>query len=146
LKRWISYPERYPHSCPWSHLSEPEEGPYLDTGLIFFSAREVDGQIQPDRREGHLYISPQALREAAQLPGSPISIVDTKELADLDGALEKSIEEIEHLKLERERLEQELDEVYARLNSMTDPDTLADAVAERLADTFARKSGPKKVA
>lgn len=143
MKRWISHPERYPHRCPWTHQDAPGDGPYLDTGMIYFAARDIDNRVEPDRRESALVISPQALIEAGDLPGSPIVVMSRAawEAINHDYSMNESM--VEQLKLDRDRLENELDDAYARLNAMTDPDTLAETLVAKLDERYARKAGRK---
>ena len=143
LKRWVSHPERYPHRCPWSHQDAPADGPYLDTGLVYFAAREIDNHIEPDRRESALVISVQALREASQLPGSPIVVTPRDMWDDVESENVRLREANEGLKLDCERLEEALDEAYANLNAMTDPEAIAAALVGKLDERYARKPGPK---
>lgn len=112
--------------------------------MVFFAARDDgDGRIAPDRRESVLVISPQALIEAADLPGSPIVVIPRGEWAAMSDDYTQLGGENESLRLDNERLQDELEEAYAKLASLTDPDAMADAVAVRLTEIFARKTGPK---
>lgn len=143
MKRWVSHPERYPHRCPWAHQGAPDDGPYLDTGLIYFAAREIENRIEPDRRESALVISPQALIESGDLPGSPIVVLHRKGWEDDNAERWRLYEEVEGLKLECERLEEELADTHAQLEVAGDPEALVSALEARLDERYARKTGPK---
>lgn len=143
MKRWISHPERYPYRCLWSHQESPDDGPYLDTGVIYFAARDIDGRVEPDRRESVLVISPQALIEAGNLPGSPIVVMPRWTLDAWESDLGEA-------RLECERLEQDLADTQAalitaeqKLAEANDPEKIVSLLERRLDDRYARKPGPK---
>lgn len=107
------------------------EGPYFEDSLPYCEA-------PGDDRELTHYISPGWLKRIADLPGSPIVVLDRVEFDAMNASLAL-------MEQDRDELKRRLEEVSAPqvVVSPVDVDALAGALIVPLSDHFARKPGPK---
>jgi hypothetical protein len=133
--RWLNVPERAPFKCVFTQQDSAAAGPYFEARLTYFPAEVDEDSIRPGRHPNQLYLSGQAIKEACELPGSPLVCLSKEQYAELENRLLEANEQITAL----------LDDAVEReaLSKALDPAEIAKAVAENLTDTFARKTGPK---
>ena len=140
MRGWIETPDRPPHRCALTLRTEPEDGPYYSLGLVVYPAiYGPDGSPSPDRRAQHLYLSPQALREAAGAPGSPVVVLTKQDDAEREAILDGLRSQVETL---QEHLAESQVEA-ARLQEHLNPQQMAGALVGMLDERYARKTGRK---
>lgn len=109
---WQVTPLKYPHECAITHNGEEANGPYFETRLEFLEPFVEDGQIRVKPKLNTLYLSETAIREACNVPGSPLVVLRV-EVYDLAMKLAGEASD------ERDRLGKLLDEAYADIEVLT---------------------------
>jgi hypothetical protein len=128
---WVPAPSQMPHRCFVTGQDAEDDGPYYSPSGRYYS--EVGG----DDRELVLYLSPQALREACEEPGSPFRLKTAEEEAD-------AVERLAAAELRIEQLEADLADREAEVATLNDRPLIdTPALVASLEAHFAKKSGRK---
>lgn len=140
--RWVDTPEHLPRRCAVTSQSAEGMGPYLEAGVVYFEARpDEEGALRPGGVH-RLYLARSAIREACELPGSPLVCLGRAEHEAGQAAFEV-------LALEKIGLEAELDEARAQLELAREaqsPETLAGIVAAKVVELSRPRRSPKRAA
>jgi len=136
---WVPAPDKLPYRCFVSGQDAEDDGPYYSPSGRYYAEAGVG-----DDRELVMYLSPQAIREACEEPGSPFVLKTTEEDREASEAMAQAELRIE--KLEADLADAEAELATQRERPIVDVEVLAESLGVRLGDTFARKTGPKKAA
>jgi hypothetical protein len=136
---WIDKPLHPPFRCALTLASTAAQGPYYATGFSYFRAVASEQGPRPGHTLEQLYLSAGAFAEALGAPSSPLVVTVRADYERDAFAAAALLAERNDLITERDALRARV----AELEGLADPDSLADAVAARLEDRFARKPGPK---
>lgn len=102
---WVERPRVYPYRCAISGRSKPEDGPYFEFSLEF---QRGDGE--PSER---LYIAEKYLLAPLNRADSPVSVLSAEEIRQQE--LER-----EDLRAERDRLEEQVEDLGRQLDHQAD--------------------------
>src|SRR5690606_22440423 len=93
VARWVAEPQKAPHVCAITRNGK-EVGPFYETDVLYAEIfYDAEGKACY-RRPGVLHISAQAIREAVQVSGSPLVVLDKDDWLNAQAEIERTRDEL----------------------------------------------------